>query len=125
MRASLDRCFDHSPMKTASEARISQIKAVLNHNAISESDRMDSLHLHTVANSFVQAQQRRNDADYNMAKEWTPLEARTQVDSVREPFESWNVIRESAAGQSYLVPFLVPKIEGQASFEERLRISRE
>lgn len=86
---------------------------------------MDSLHLHTVANSFVQAQQRRNDADYNMAKEWTPLEARTQVDSVREPFESWNVIRESAAGQSYLVPFLVPKIETQASFEERLRISRE
>ena len=67
---------------------------------------MDSQHLHTVANSFVQAQQRRNDADYNIAKEWTPLEARTQVDSVREAFESWNMIRDTAASQSYLVSLL-------------------
>ena len=89
LRAILGRCFDHGPMKTASETKISQIS--------------------TVANAFIQAQQRRNDADYNMAKEWTTAEVDTQIDSVNEAFKSWNLIRDEAVAQAYLVSLLGAK----------------
>jgi hypothetical protein len=38
--------------------------------------------LRTVANAFIQAQQRRNDADYKMDKEWKPVEVATNIASV-------------------------------------------
>jgi hypothetical protein len=59
-----------------------------------------AIHLRTVANAFVQAQQRRNDADYDMAKEWTPVEVDTQIASVSEAFETWSAIRNEAAAQN-------------------------
>ena len=63
----------------------------------------------TVANAFIQAQQRRNDADYNMAKEWTAVEVQTQIDSVSEAFRIWRVIRNEAVSQAYLVSLLGTK----------------
>src|SRR5450756_1052084 len=65
LRATLGRCFDHGPMKTASETKISQINAAFkNHPPEGVGETVDD-HLFTVANAFIQAQQRRNDADYN------------------------------------------------------------
>jgi hypothetical protein len=32
-----------------------------------------------VANAFIQAQQRRNDADYKIDKEWKPVEVATNL----------------------------------------------
>jgi hypothetical protein len=55
-----------------------------------------AIHLRTVANAFIQAQQRRNDADYNIAKEWTPVEVDAQIASVNEAFKTWNIIRDEA-----------------------------
>ena len=68
-----------------------------------------AIHLRTVANAFVQAQQRRNDADYNLAKEWTPVEVATHIASVNEAFKTWNIIRDEATAQAYLVSLLGPK----------------
>jgi hypothetical protein len=44
--------------------------------------------LRTVASVFTQAQQRRNDADYNLTPDWTPVEAGQQFASVKKAFES-------------------------------------
>ncbi|HUD98481.1 MAG TPA: hypothetical protein VMR62_02835 [Bryobacteraceae bacterium] len=69
LRATLARCFDHGPMKTASETKVAHINAALKDSPPSAAEKTVAIHLRTVANAFIQAQQRRNDADYNMAKE--------------------------------------------------------
>src|SRR5712692_9344329 len=94
LRAILGRCFDHGPMKTASETKVSQINAAFKDNPPEGREKTVAIHLRTVANAFIQAQQRRNDPDYNMAKEWTPVEVDTQIASVNEAFKTWNIIRD-------------------------------
>jgi hypothetical protein len=109
LRATLGRCFDHGPMKTASETKVSQINTNFDDNAPEGAEKTVAIHLRTVANAFIQAQQRRNDADYNMAKEWAPVEVDKQIASVNEAFKSWNTIRDEAVAQAYLVSLLGAK----------------
>jgi hypothetical protein len=109
LRAILGRCFDHGPMKSASETKVSQINALFKNNSLEGAEKSLSNHLRTVANAFIQAQQRRNDADYNLAKEWTPVEVATQIGSVNEAFKSWNIIRDEALAQAFLVSLLGTK----------------
>src|SRR5947209_10640692 len=56
LRAILGRCFDHGPMKTASETKISQINAALKDNPPGGAEDAVAVHLRTVANAFIQAQ---------------------------------------------------------------------
>ena len=93
-------------MKQASEAKVSQINPAFKDNYPDSAEKTVAIHLRTVANAFIQAQQRRNDADYNTAKEWTPVEVDTQIASVNEAFKAWNIIRDEAAAQAYLVSLL-------------------
>ncbi len=106
LRATLGRCFDHGPMKTASEATVSQINTAFKENPPKDAAETVAGRLRTVANAFIQAQQRRNDADYNMSKEWTPVEVEKQIASVGEAFRSWLSIRDEAVAQAYLVSLL-------------------
>jgi hypothetical protein len=56
-----------------------------------------------VCNAFIQAQQRRNDADYDTAKECTPTEVEIQIREVTQAFKSWAIIRDESVAQAYLV----------------------
>src|SRR5260370_42629846 len=69
LRAILGRCFDHGPMKTASETNVSQINTALKDNPPDSAEKTVAIHHRTVAKPFIQAHQQRNDADYNTAKE--------------------------------------------------------
>jgi hypothetical protein len=109
LRAILGRCFDHGPMKTASETKVSQINAAFKDNPPEGAEKTVAIRLRTVANAFIQTQQRRNDADYNMAKGWTPVEVDKQIASVNEAFKTWNMIRDEAVAQAYLVSLLGAK----------------
>lgn len=109
LRAILGRCFDHGPMKTASETKVSQINALFQRNPPEGPEKTVAIHLRTVVYAFIQAQQRRNDADYNMAKDWTPVEVNKQIASVSEAFKAWNIIRDEAVAQAYLVSLLGAK----------------
>jgi hypothetical protein len=82
-------------MKTASETTVSQINTAFKDNPPKDAAETVAGRLRTVANAFIQAQQRRNDADYNMSKEWTPVEVEKQIASVREAFRSWLSIRNN------------------------------
>ena len=62
-----------------------------------------SLRLRTVAETFIQVQDKRIEADYDIAKEWTITEVKLQIAAVNAAFESWNVIREERDAQAYLV----------------------
>jgi hypothetical protein len=108
LRAKLGRCFDHGTMKSASETKVGQINTALKRGALAGEDKMVAIHIRTVANAFVQAQQRRNDADYKMdtEKDWTPVEVATHVASVTEAFRIWNIVREESEAQAYLVSLL-------------------
>jgi hypothetical protein len=111
LRAKLGRCFDHGPMKTASEIVVSQVNTALKNNSLEGEQKILAIHVRTVANAFIQAQQRRNDADYNMDvdKDWTAVEVATHVASVTEAFQIWNIIRNEADAQAYLVSLLGAK----------------
>ena len=104
LRNSLGRCFDHGPMKSASEFQVAQMNA-LKTSSLTEADQ----DLLTVANSFVQAQQRRIDADYNLAKEWGALEVSAHIGSVEEAFRAWRRISQDAKAQAFLVSMLGAK----------------
>ena len=109
LRATLGRCFDHGPMRAASETKISQINAALKDKAIGTAEKGVVIHLHAVADAFIRAQQRRNDADYNSAKEWTRIQVDQHIASVSEAFKAWSIIRDEAVAQAYLVSLLGTK----------------
>lgn len=67
------------------------------------------IHLHNVADTFVQAQYHRNEADYNIARRWELTEVLLHIDIIAEAFKSWNMIREDPAAQAYLVSMLPSK----------------
>ena len=109
LRTILGRCFDHGPMKTASETKVSQINTAFKDNSLEGTEMTAAIRLRTVANAFIQAQQQRYDADYNMAKEWTQVEVDAQIASVDEAFKMWTIIRNESLAQAYLVSLLGTK----------------
>jgi hypothetical protein len=59
-----------------------------------------------VTDTFIEAQQRREEADYDTGKGWTQTDVVTLIDAVAAAFESWKAIREEPAAQAYLVSLL-------------------
>ncbi|HMC62457.1 MAG TPA: hypothetical protein VKJ01_24900, partial [Candidatus Solibacter sp.] len=62
--------------------------------------------LYIVVNTFVEAQQSRNAADYDTSRVWTQVDALDLIALVEAAFESWNAIREEPVAQAYLVSLL-------------------
>jgi uncharacterized protein (UPF0332 family) len=109
LRPVLGRVFEHGNMKSASEKIVSDFNAELKKNPPPSAELTTLKHLHTVARTFVESQQRRNDADYDTSKEWTRTEVSLQIDAVSAAFGSWKAIREERAAQAYLVSLLSKK----------------
>jgi|SRR5579863_1452725 len=84
LRAILGRCFDHGQMKTASATKVSEINAAFKNNSQEKAKDSVAVHLRGVADAFIQAQQRRNYADYDRTREVTPVEVDLQIASVSE-----------------------------------------
>lgn len=108
LRNQLGRCFDHGPMRSASESMLSEMNTLLKKGPLFTLPEGDQ-DLYTVANAFVQAQQRRIDADYNLAKEWGALEVAAHIGSVDEAFQAWGRISQGAKAQAFLVSMLGAK----------------
>lgn len=93
-RAELGRLFEHGKMKDAAQ----QIRA-------SQSDPAASVLL-DIAKTFVRLQQNRQEADYNVAKEWDQADVETQIKAAAEAFESWRAISAEPRAQAFLVSML-------------------
>jgi hypothetical protein len=106
LRPMLGRLFDHGPMCSTSVTKGAELNAYFSSNPPESPERTVAQHLLTVCKAFVQAQQRRVDADYNMGREVTETETLTQIESVTEAFRSWNIIRDEATAQAYLLSML-------------------
>jgi uncharacterized protein (UPF0332 family) len=106
LRPDLGRVFGHGKMKTASVERRSQLEAYFKKNPPEGRELAVFKHLHTVAQTFIQVQHRREEADYDTGKEWTQTDVLAQIVAVGAAFESWKAIREEPVAQVYLVSLL-------------------
>jgi len=106
LRAELGRVFGHGKMKSASMEKRDGLDAHFRKNPLASQEMTVFKHLRTVAHTFIQAQQRREEADYDIGKEWIQTEVLKQIDAVAVAFKSWQAIREEPAAQAYLVSLL-------------------
>jgi hypothetical protein len=65
----MGRAFDHGPMKQAAEKKVSELRNYFKQKPVEGQERTVAFHLHNVADTFVETQYFRNDADYNTVKE--------------------------------------------------------
>jgi hypothetical protein len=66
-------------------------------------------HLFIVADSFIEVQEARNNADYDTSVRMSRAKALEQINAVAAAFESWKAIREEPVAQGYLVSLLAKK----------------
>jgi hypothetical protein len=106
LRPALGRVFDHGKMRSASETKCGELNAYFKKNPQEGPELAIRVFLYIVANTFVEAQQWRNAADYDTSKKWTQTEALDQIASVSRAFECWSRIRDEPVAQAYLVSLL-------------------
>lgn len=63
--------------------------------------------LKTVAQAFVQLQEKRHIADYDNGVTWTPIESLREVTTASKAFQVWASIRDENIAQEYLVSLLI------------------
>ncbi len=110
LRPELARLFDHGRMRTASNELQTQMARQLPRAAkgTAEHALFDGLLL--VASTFLDAQQARNQADYNTARTWTQSDALDQVAGVAEAFKCWRSVRQEPLAQAYLLSLLGKRV---------------
>jgi uncharacterized protein (UPF0332 family) len=101
----LGRLFGHGKMKSASKEQRSELNSQFKKNLPLETLTVFK-HLHAVAHTFILAQEKREEADYDTWKEWNQTEVLKQIDSVAAAFQSWRTIREEPVAQAHLVSLL-------------------
>jgi hypothetical protein len=99
-------CSGYGKMKNASKEKRSELDAYFKKNPLQGHDLPILKHLHMVTDVFIQVQQRREEADYDIGKVWNQTDVLTQIAAVRTAFESWKEIRDEPVAQAYLVSLL-------------------
>lgn len=105
-QASLARIFDHGSIRKASGDKVSELNGFFDQRPPEGPERTVKFHLYNVAETFSQAQHNRNEADYNLVREWQPTEVSLLIEGVQEAFKSWNIIRGEQAAREYLISML-------------------
>ena len=101
-RNALSRMFEHSVMRKVS-GRISDSRFF---PFIGEDPRVVR-DLKTVAQAFVQLQDKRHIADYDNSVFWTATEALREVRTAEKAFSSWRTIKNEKIAQDYIVSLLI------------------
>ena len=106
LRSQLGRVFGHGKMKSASKDTRSELETRLRNATAGSQEAVVFDHLRRVAGTFILAQQKREEADYDTGKEWTQTDVLTLIDVVADAFGNWQEIREEPVAQAYLVSLL-------------------
>jgi hypothetical protein len=85
LRSTLGRVFEHGNMKSASEAKRSEINLEFKKKPVSKPQSAISAHLRRVVDTFIQAQRKRNDADYDTSIDWTRTDVLAQIALFQPP----------------------------------------
>ena len=109
LATTLARIFEHGSMKSASDAKVSEINGLFDPQPPPEPMRTVAYHIHNVAETFGQAQNNRLDADYNLSRDWQPDQVLLLIEAVESAFASWNIVRTEQAAKNYLLSMLPTK----------------
>jgi hypothetical protein len=103
-RGMLGRTFQHGKMKDVCDDVCKDYR--------SGSEKIGA-ELFTVATAFIQLQQQRHIADYDISRNWTATEVESVLLVASDGFKAWRTIRATDAAQDYLLSLLLPKIAKQ------------
>jgi len=104
LRTALGRAYEHGTMKVASNRILST-----NDFPFPGEDATVVDNLRFVARTFIQLQDARHFADYNLTQDLDAAEALAQVKSAERIFSTWPSIRGQQIAQAYLVSLLVKR----------------
>jgi hypothetical protein len=105
LRPLLGKVFEHGKMKQACEKiALGNLRVQPFVQRVNPKD-----HLRAVAIRFIQAQEMREDADYDVDRQWSQKDVDTQLEQVQDALKSWIAIRETLDAQRFLVLLLGPK----------------
>ena len=106
LRTRFARAFDHGDMKSASRAfvnaRPAQLAALTGGVAVPQG-------IQDVAAAFVELQEARHEADYNVNRSFTRLESTNLVARAAQAFVTWRAIRSDPTARMYLAALLLWK----------------
>jgi hypothetical protein len=109
-RPLLGRVFEHGKMKSACEKVPGvNVKQRKGSSKLPFENRTPADHLRVFAEAFIQAQEFRELADYDMSTTWEFHDAAVQIDLVADAFRSWKIVREGPEAQKLLVMMFGPK----------------
>jgi hypothetical protein len=101
LRNLLRRAFDHGEMRSmcaAFSGLPASLAAVLGGPVPAD--------LRSVADAFLELQQARHEADYNLSRTFTRAEVRGFITKTRAAFHRWEAVRTSEAARLYLAALL-------------------
>jgi hypothetical protein len=101
--ARLARSFDHKRMKDASTATLKEMGNIpIQPTAGADAEQAARFRLSTVAQAFVDLQQARHKADYDVEEPFQPLDAALDVAQARLAFTAWSEVGDQPMAQRYL-----------------------
>ena len=104
LRQLVPRAFVHKDMKDACQQFVGNLPAHLI-GAIAVPPVPDDLRI--VAQAFMDLQQARHEADYNVAQTFNRPDTRDHLDTVRKAFEAWERVRGQQAATVFLANLLL------------------
>lgn len=105
LRLLMSRAFIHSEMNKASKS-FAGGTLPQRFNTVSGGQAVPP-NLRDVAKAFVELQQARHEADYNLARSFSRAEAQALVDRADQAFNDWQAIRNDDLARLYLVCLLI------------------
>jgi hypothetical protein len=105
--ARMARAFDHKRMKDASTAILKEIGNIPGPaTAGADPEQASRFRLSTVAQAFVDLQQARHKADYDIEEPFQPVDAAVDVAQAHLAFVTWADVRDEPPAQRYLYSLL-------------------
>jgi hypothetical protein len=69
--------------------------------------------LFAVVQAFVDLQEARNEADYNLTKQWNRLDVLNRVQTARQAFADWAAVRNTSNATALMAALLLQKFWGR------------
>jgi hypothetical protein len=104
LRGALARSYSHNAMKKAAQSFAGGTLPRIYAPALGGHPVPPDLR--SVADAFIALQQARHEADYDITKRWTRLEALEHIALTEQAFTDWARVRSSAEADAFLVALL-------------------
>lgn len=117
----IQRAFNHREMRNVCKNFADGHRAVIRNNQPGQpppsTRKLIALpldpRLFAVIQAFIDLQEARNEADYNLDKQWNRLDVLNRVQTVRRAFADWAAIRNSPTATVFAVALLLQKHWGR------------